>query len=140
MTRVVRWCQRVGRREHYRTRNDNQSRAIAGFSGGGGEALYLGLNNQDLFTWVAGFAPGMMSQEIERNNAVAFADPEETNANLNLFWIAVGEDDFTYRVVKEYLEVLDEKKIEHDFFLSGGGHTWMNCKLYLSMLAPRLFK
>lgn len=125
---------------NYRTKNDNQSRAIAGFSGGGGEALYLGLNNQDLFTWVAGFAPGMMREEIDRNNVVAFADPEKTNENLNLFWIAVGKDDFTYNVIKDYLVVLNEKKIEHDFFLSEGGHTWMNCKLYLSMLAPRLFK
>lgn len=125
---------------NYRTKEDKDSRAIAGFSGGGGEALYLGLNNQNLFSWVAGFAPGMMKEEFDRNNAGAFADPEQTNRNLKLFWIGVGNEDFTYNVVKEYLAVLDEKKIKYESFISGGGHTWMNCKLYLSMIAQKLFK
>ena len=124
----------------YRVRQDPESRAIAGFSGGGGTSLYFGLNNTDLFSYVVGFAPGMRVEEIERNNAVAFEDPDLTNERLNLFWMAVGEDDFTIRAIREYVEVLDDRGIEHEMFVSGGGHTWMNCKLYLSMLAPRLFQ
>lgn len=125
---------------NYRVKKDKESRAIAGFSGGGGTSLYFGLNNQDLFTWVIGFAPGMRVEEIERNNAVAFEDPEATNDNLNLFWIGVGEDDFTLRAIEPYMEILDEKGIEYESFISEGGHTWMNCKLYLSMVAKRLFQ
>ena len=126
--------------ENYRVRKDKDSRAVAGFSGGGGEALYLGLNHQDLFSWVVGFAPGMRSDEFERNNAGAFADPLQTNQNLKLFWIGVGREDFTHNVIKEYLSVLDEKGINYESFISDGGHTWMNCKLYLSIIAPKLFK
>tara|TARA_R100000908_G_scaffold50441_1_gene25710 strand:- start:51884 stop:53005 length:1122 start_codon:yes stop_codon:yes gene_type:complete len=125
---------------NYRVKKDAESRAIAGFSGGGGTSLYFGLNNQDLFSWVIGFAPGMRVNEIGRNNAGAFEDPEATNENLNLFWIAVGEQDFTKRAIDPYMEILDEKGIEYESFISGGGHTWMNCKLYLSMVAKRLFQ
>lgn len=32
---------------NYRTLNDKNNRAIAGFSGGGGTTLYFGLNNTD---------------------------------------------------------------------------------------------
>ena len=125
---------------NFRLRDDKNARAIAGFSGGGGTSLYLGLNDTETFANVIGFAPGMRVEEIDRNNADAFADVEGTNERLNMFWIAVGEDDFTYNAIKEYFEVLDEKGIEYESFISGGGHTWMNCKLYLSILAKKLFK
>jgi enterochelin esterase-like enzyme len=126
--------------KNYRTIADNDHRAIAGFSGGGGTSLYFGLNNPDMFRWVCGFAPGMRVDEIDRNNAVAFENPAKTNENLKLFWIGVGDEDFTYRAIKEYFKVLDEKGIKYESFISGGGHTWMNCKLYLSIIAQKLFK
>lgn len=126
--------------QNYRVKKDKNSRAIAGFSGGGGETLYLGLNNPDLFGWVCGFAPGMLKEEFDRNNAVAFANPAQTNQGLKLFWIGVGKEDMLYPVVTDYLKVLDEKKIKHETFISEGGHTWMNCKLYLTTIAQKLFK
>jgi enterochelin esterase family protein len=125
---------------NYRVKADKDNRAIAGFSGGGGETLYLGLNNPELSAWICGFAPGMLKQEFDRNNAMAFADPALTNKRLKLFWVGVGKEDGLYTVVTEYLKVLDEKGIKHETFLSDGGHTWMNCKLYLATIAQKLFK
>lgn len=125
---------------NYRVKKDKDSRAIAGFSGGGGETLYLGLNNPALFGWVCGFAPGMLKEEFDRNNAVAFANPSSTNKQLRLFWIGVGKEDMLYNVVTDYMKVLDEKKIKHEKFISEGGHTWMNCKLYLATISEKLFK
>jgi len=126
--------------KNYRTKVDKDSRAVAGFSGGGGTSLYIGLNNPDLFSWVCGFAPGMLKDEFDRNNEVPFKDPSLTNQRLKLFWIGVGKDDGLYPVISEYLKVLDEKKIKHETFISDGGHTWMNCKLYLATIAQKLFK
>jgi len=125
---------------NYHVKTDNDSRAIAGFSGGGGETLYLGLNNPDLFRWVCGFAPGMLKDEFDRNNAVAFENPKLTNERLKLFWIGVGTEDGLYPVISDYLKVLTMKKINHETFISDGGHTWMNCKKYLSIIAQKLFK
>ena len=126
--------------QNYNVKSDNDSRAIAGFSGGGGETLYIGLNNPELFSWICGFAPGMLKEEFDRNNALAFADPSRINKTLKLFWIGVGKEDGLYPVISEYLSVLDEKKIRHETLISDGGHTWMNCKTYLSTIAQRLFK
>jgi enterochelin esterase-like enzyme len=125
---------------NYRVIPEKDSRAIAGFSGGGGETLYLGLNNPELFGWVCGFAPGMLKEEFEINNAITFENPSITNRQLKLFWIGVGKEDGLFPVISEYLKVLDEKKIKHETFISEGGHTWMNCKLYLSIIAQKLFK
>jgi enterochelin esterase-like enzyme len=126
--------------QNYRVKTDKDNRAIAGFSGGGGETLYLGLNNPDLSAWICGFAPGMLKEEFERNNAVAFADPALTNKRLKLFWIGVGKEDFLFNVATEYISVLKQKGIKHETFISDGGHTWMNCKLYLTTIAQKLFK
>lgn len=126
--------------KNYRTKNEKDSRAIAGFSGGGGETLYIGLNNPNLFSWIGGFAPGMLKEEFDRNNAVAFANPGATNKNLKLFWIGVGKDDGLYPVIAEYMQLLKEKGIKYEALISDGGHTWMNCKLYLSTIAQRLFQ
>jgi len=125
---------------NYRTINNKDNRAIAGFSGGGGTTLYFGLNHTDQFAYVCGFAPGMLKNEIDRNNEGAFSNIPTVNKNLKLFWIGVGKEDGLYQVNKEYMLVLDEKKIKYESFISDGGHTWMNCKLYLSTIAQRLFK
>lgn len=125
---------------NYRVKTDKDSRAIAGFSGGGGETLYLGLNNPTLFGWVCGFAPGMLKNEFERNNEVFFKDPAAANQRLKLFWIGVGKEDPLYAVITDYKKVLDEKKIKYESLISEGGHTWMNCKLYLTTISQKLFK
>jgi enterochelin esterase family protein len=126
--------------DHYRVLPDRDHRAIAGFSGGGGESLYIGLSNPDLFAWVCGFAPGMRKEEFDRNNAVPFTDPELTNSRLKLFWIGVGKEDGLYGVNMEYMEVLREKGIDHVAHITTGGHTWMNVRSYLAEIARLLFK
>lgn len=126
--------------KNYRTLNDKNNRAIAGFSGGGGTTLYFGLNNTDQFAYVCGFAPGMLKNEFDRNNEVFFKNAAQANKNLKLFWIGVGKEDGLYAVNQEYMQVLDQKKIKYESLITDGGHTWMNVKNYLSVIAPKLFK
>ncbi|HYQ58014.1 MAG TPA: hypothetical protein VEP89_11790, partial [Draconibacterium sp.] len=98
------------------------------------------LSHPELFAWVCGFAPGMRQVEFERNNAVPFADPQLTNERLELFWIGCGTDDGLYPVIQDYIKVLKEKNIEHETFFTAGGHTWMNCRLFLTEISQKLFK
>jgi enterochelin esterase-like enzyme len=126
--------------KNYRVRTDRESRAIAGFSGGGGTSLYIGLGSPELFAYVCGYAPGMLSSEFERNNAVPFANPKLTNSRLKLFWLGCGKEDGLFGVFQEYMKVLDEKHINHQTFITSGGHTWMNCKKFLNETLPLLFK
>ncbi|MFZ0472791.1 MAG: alpha/beta hydrolase-fold protein [Bacteroidales bacterium] len=126
--------------KNYRVRTDREGRAIAGFSGGGGTSLYIGLGNPDLFAYVCGYAPGMRREEFDRNNAVPFADPELTNSRLKLFWLGCGQEDGLFGVFQEYLQVLDQKNIRHQTFVTTGGHTWMNCRKFLTETAQLLFR
>jgi enterochelin esterase-like enzyme len=126
--------------KNYRTINNKDNRAIAGFSGGGGTTMYFGFNNTDQFAYVCGFAPGMLKNEFDRNNEAAFKDTVTTDKNLKLLWIGVGKEDPLYTVNQEFMKVLDEKKIKYESLITEGGHTWMNVKHYLSVIAPKLFK
>ena len=126
--------------KNYRVRTDREGRAIAGFSGGGGTSLYIGLGNPDLFAYVCGYAPGMRREEFDRNNAIPFANPELTNSRLKLFWLGCGQEDGLFGVFQEYLQVLDQKNIRHQAFITTGGHTWMNCRKFLTETAPLLFR
>jgi enterochelin esterase family protein len=125
--------------KNYRVKTGPENRAIAGFSGGGGTSLYIGLGNPDLFAYVCGYAPGMLKNEFERNNAVPFANPELTNSRLKLFWLGCGKEDGLYSVLQEYIQVLDQKKIRYQTFYTSGGHTWMNCKKFLNETVRLLF-
>lgn len=126
--------------KNYRTINNKDNRAMAGFSGGGGTTMYLGFNHSEKFAYICGFAPGLLKNEFDRNHAAAFKNPVATTNNLKLLWIGVGTADPLYKVDNEFMEVLDQKGIKYEKYFTEGGHTWMNVKHYFSVIAPKLFK
>jgi enterochelin esterase family protein len=86
----------------------------------------LGLNNN--------------TQEVasyETANAAALARSAQ---DLELFYYAMGKDDFLYGTVAPTRALLDKHGIEHVYHESGGGHTWINWRRYLADFAPRLFQ
>ena len=52
----------------------------------------------------------------------------------------MGTDDFLYESVMGNIEMFNEKKISLDTLIVPGGHTWMNCKLFLTKTLEQLFK
>jgi enterochelin esterase family protein len=123
--------------KNYRIKTDAGSRAIAGLSMGGGQALTIGLNHADRFAWVAGFSSATPSDE---SAAAALADPQATNQKLKLLWIACGRDDFLIRRNEEFIARLKEKGVRHEWNLTDGDHSWPVWRRYLADLAPRLFR
>ena len=65
---------------------------------------------------------------------------EQTNEQLELLWVSVGDADFLYEGATKFIEYLKAHDIDHKTLISGGGHTWMNTKKYLSETAQLLFK
>jgi enterochelin esterase family protein len=52
----------------------------------------------------------------------------------------VGEKDFALPGSRNLDALLTKNRIEHEFQVNGGAHTWINWRLYLSELLPRLFR
>jgi enterochelin esterase-like enzyme len=124
----------------YRTIADRNSRAIGGFSRGGGQTLRTAFWNMDNFSWICTYSAYLPAAEMESSFQNIVSDPAVTNKRLKLLWVSVGTEDFLYNDTAGFLNYLHSKKINYKSLISGGGHTWMNTKLYLSETAQLLFK
>ena len=61
-------------------------------------------------------------------------------SGYKLYWLACGSSDFLYENAKTLDKTLTDEGLQHTFFVSEGGHTWSNWRLYLNTFAPLLFK
>ena len=125
---------------NYPVVTNSKGRAIAGFSVGGGQTLNIGLTNTDKFAYVCSYAPYTATEEFKKNFSNWSPDATAINNQLKLFTISVGTEDFLYESVKQNIALFNEKKIKVETFIVPGGHTWMNCKLFLANSLQQLFK
>lgn len=121
----------------YRLKAGAEHRGIVGLSMGGGQSLTMGLNHSDRFAWVGGFSAAVPSRE---SVATAIDHADTTNGRLKLLWIACGKDDFLLRRNEEFIALLKERNIRHDWRLTDGNHSWPVWRTYLGEFAPLVFQ
>jgi enterochelin esterase family protein len=124
----------------YRAIANKDNRAIGGFSRGGGQTLRAAFGNMDKFSWICCYAAYLTQQEIEKTYPSLVDNPDNTNKQLKLFWVGIGNEDFLYNQTAEFLNYLKTKKVNYKSIVTGGGHTWMNTKVFLAESAQLLFK
>jgi enterochelin esterase family protein len=125
---------------NYPVFTDSKNRAVAGFSVGGGQTLNIGLTNPDKFAYICSYAPYTATEEFKKNFTDWSPNAEWLNKQLKLFTISVGTEDFLYESVKQNIAFFKEKKLNLDPLIVSGGHTWMNCKLFLANTLQQIFK
>jgi enterochelin esterase-like enzyme len=121
----------------YRVKTEAAGRAIAGLSMGGGQSLTIGLNHLDRFAWVIGFSSAVPSREAI---AGTLNDTKAANEKLKLLWIGIGKDDFLRQRNEQFIALLTEKDLHHEWHLTEGNHSWPVWRIYLAELAPKLFQ
>lgn len=126
--------------KNYRVKNDRNSRAIGGFSRGGGQTLRVAFGNMDKFAWICCYSAYLSTPEMESNYKQIGGNPDNTNKQLKMLWVSVGKDDFLYNQTAEFLEYLKSKNVKYKSLITEGGHTWMNVKNYVAETAPLLFQ
>jgi para-nitrobenzyl esterase len=127
----------------YRVRPEARSRAIAGLSMGGGQTQRVLAAHPDAFAYVAIWSAGVRPEgagAFEKEAASFLAAPAKAGKEIRLLSIRAGEKDFALPRSRNLDELLTKNRIEHEFQVNGGGHTWVNWRLYLSELLPRLFR
>lgn len=125
----------------YRTIATRESRAIAGLSMGGGQAIRIGLGHPDLFASVAAMSGGVAGRTGTADGiAKALADAQGFNARTHLLWIGFGRQDGGYARGKETHEALEKAGVKHLWFETPGAHEWQVWRKSLHDLAPRLFR
>jgi enterochelin esterase family protein len=61
-------------------------------------------------------------------------------AGYKLYWLACGEADGVIERANSLDEALTANGLEHTYYVTPGGHTWSNWRIYLNTFAPMLFK
>ncbi len=126
---------------NYNVLTKADQRAIAGFSLGGRQTLACGFGNPDKFHWVCAFAPAIFGNEYETNfQNGTYAPIKDLQKNLKLMFIGTGSEDFLIQASRGLDKYLTDQGLEHTFYNPGGGHTWMNCRDYIYLVAKELFK
>jgi enterochelin esterase-like enzyme len=125
---------------NYRVLSDRTNRAIGGFSRGGGQTLRTAFSNMDKFAWICCYSAYLSSREMESNYKRVYENPTNTNKQLKLFWISVGNEDFLYSDTVKFMDFLKAEGVNYKSLITSGGHTWMNTKKYLSETAQLLFR
>ena len=123
----------------YRVKRGKAHTAITGLSMGGGQSLYCAATGLDRFAWVGAFSAAAPAPDSEAAQGL-LADPGRTNASLNVFWIAIGRDDFLLDRNRAFKAALDEAGIDHTYELTAGGHSWPVWRDYLAEFVPLLFR
>jgi enterochelin esterase family protein len=129
--------------KNYRTLTDKNHRAIAGLSMGGMHTQNITNSNPDKFGYI-----GIMSMGLRNNPRSGSYNPEEHKKQIlslqkegvKLYWIGCGKDDFLFESVTTLRKFYDDLGFKYEYRESTGGHTWPNWRIYLSELAPKLFK
>ncbi len=118
-------------------------RALAGLSMGGGQTLRVLTTNPDRFAYVGIWSAGLFggnAEEWEKRNETFLAAVDKVNASVKRLEICVGDKDSLAAGSKALAGVLEKRGIKHEVHISGGGHTWINWRHYLSEFAAKLFR
>ena len=126
--------------QSFRTVNDRDHRAIAGFSRGGGQSLFTALSHPEKFAWLASYSAYLTPEMMDTCFPQYGENPALINDRFKLVWYGVGSEDFLYKQVVENREYLDKKGIKHEDMNTDGGHTWMNARAYLNETLQKFFK
>jgi len=126
---------------HYRTRGTPETRALSGLSMGGIQTLNVGLHNLGTFRYLAVMSSGWTTEEDRNwfytNEAGKIAS---YNKELKLFWWGWGETDIARANGLAVIDTFKKQGVRIETMETPGGHEWVNWRLYLHEVAPKLFR
>ena len=120
----------------YSVKTDRESRAVAGLSMGGGQALNIGLGNLDTFAWVGGFS----SAPNTKPAAELVSDTDKATKQLKLLYVSCGNKDGLIRISQGLHGYLKEKNVAHVWHVDDHAHDFQHWKKGLYLFGQQIFK
>ena len=120
----------------YRAIPDRSARAVSGLSMGGGHTLSVTNEYPGTFDYICPLSIGVRDVDADYDAKLKAVK----DAGYKLYWFACGDTDFLYEMANTLDEALTRNGLEHTYFVTPGGHTWANWRVYLNTYAQLLFK
>ena len=131
----------------YRVDARPRSRAIAGLSMGGGHTITTSLMYPGFFDYICPLSMGIgmrfgNNQDNQEEIMKGYEDQFKAlkKEGYKLYFLACGDSDFLFESAKTLDKMLTDTGNKHTFYVTPGGHTWSNWRIYLNTFAPQLFK
>jgi enterochelin esterase-like enzyme len=126
---------------HYRTLADPEHRALGGLSMGGIQTLNIGLHNLGTFRSLVVMSSGWFPADRD----AFFSGPDaarmpQYNSQLKLFWWGWGQTDIARDNALACIARFQQAGVHLETEETADGHEWKNWRLYLSQVAPILFR
>ncbi len=129
--------------DHYRTRANRESRALAGLSMGGFVVMNTGLAHLDVFSELYVYSSGYFPEQlaaVEESFKSVLDDPKTNETLLRVpFYMAEGETDIALKNGQATMAILNRHGVRDFWVLSSGGHEWGNWRRYLWQTAQIMF-
>ena len=122
--------------KNYRVITKPEARAVSGLSMGGGHTLSVTNEYPGTFAYICPLSMGIREGQPDIDAKLQGVK----KAGYRLYWLGCGSEDFTFANARRLDEALTRNGMKHTFFVSGGGHTWANWRVYLNTFAQLLFK
>jgi enterochelin esterase-like enzyme len=120
--------------KNYRVIRNKDNRAIAGLSMGGGHTLASTNAHPETFSYIGVFSMGTRDDITDKLEAIK-------KAGVKNYYVGCGKtDQICVEGSKNLDALLTKVGIKHTTTFSEGGHTWANWRIYLSEIAPMLFR
>jgi enterochelin esterase family protein len=131
------------------------ARAIAGYSSGGSQSLYTGLNYPEKFAYIAGFSSALVALPGPDSGRPAVPPTgnlaplgsdwfpsldAKASSRIRLLWLSCGTEDRLIDHNRQFRTWLQAKGIQVRFIETAGGHTPMVWRRNLIELAQVLFR
>jgi len=104
--------------------------------------LHISRYYPDTFDYMGLFSAAIMPDKEVQSKVYDLFDQTlaaQKENGFELYWIAIGKDDFLYKANADFRTKLDAMDFPYIYRESEGGHTWRNWRIYLSEFLPLLF-
>lgn len=128
---------------HYRTYRKKSHRAICGLSMGGYHAKFISAQYPDVFDYIGLFSAAITPEKGVYSDIYNNAEVKlkiQLDKKPKLYWIGIGNSDFLYGPNRDYRNFLDQHHYPYTYFETGGGHGWLNWRIYLTEFVQKVFK
>lgn len=144
--------------KNFRVLKNKKNRAIAGLSIGGFYAMHISHHFPQKFNYIGLFSAiyTIKKKEIFKDSETFLFGISENSPNVyknvekdlakqfryppELYYIAIGKNDFLYKQNLLFRKYLDKHKYQYFYYESSGGHNWKNWREYLTLFLPLLFR
>ena len=125
-------------KENYSIKTGKMNTAITGFSMGGRESIYIGLERPDLFGYVGAMCPAPgVNTDLLSEDEMKFGEEKPY-----LFLITAGTNDGVVGGVPEaYHDIFTKNEVDHVWhYIKGGDHGGMSIRPHIYSFVKSIFK